>query len=232
MILTAAAALFSFAAMAQEQADYIHEVGLYAGIAPFSKPNNTLYRGDKNKLAYTFAINGYHNFNERIQAGLDVGVTHWESNGSYNVNGLMGASAGSRDIKYLYADRVWNVCARFNYVIPRYDEYHVNRSNVYFGVAAGALFTVNDKGSNYEQYLQQDGEQFRYVSQYNYDYGVGYTFGVQVGYNYYFANRWALNVEAAPRYNYVNIVDHRNGTASGQLQVFSYPITVGLKFRF
>lgn len=232
MILAAAAALFSLTAVAQEQPDYYREFGLHAGIAPFSKPNNVLYTGSKNKLPYVVNANLYYNFNEHIQAGLDVGMTHWEAEGSYNVDGSFGQPAGSRDIKYLYADRAWNVCARFNYLVPTYDEYHINRANFYFGVAAGAIFTVNDKGNTYMQYLNQVGEEYRYVSQYNYDFGVGYTFGVQIGYSYYFGNHFGINVETAPRFNYVNIVDHRNGSASGHLQTLSYPVTVGLKFRF
>ena len=234
VILTLAAGLIAVASFAQNPPDYYRELGIHAGIAPFTHPGRTEYVGEKNKLPYTVSINGYYNFTEHWQAGLDIAMTRWE--GSTEVkgyNGLFGQSyTQPRTTKYVYADKVYTATARINFLIPIYDRWHINRANIYMGAAGGPAFTINDGGITHQQYMNMSGEENRYISQYNYGWGSGYTVGVQFGFSHYFGNHFGFNAEVAPRYTYISITDHRMGTANGGFDVWSYPVTLGIKFRF
>lgn len=233
-LLTLAAVICSLASFAQTEPDYYRELSINGGIAPFTHPGQTEYVGTEKTLPYYVSISGHYNFTEHWQVGLDLSVTHWEgSKDINNYNGPFGQTyTASRTTKYIYADKVWTPTVRINYLIPIYDKWQINRANFYVGVAGGPSFTVNDGGITWQQYMNQPGEDNRYMSQYNYEWGTGYTMGLQVGYSHYFGNHFGINFEFAPRYTYVNLVDHRVGSINSHFDVWSYPVTAGIKFRF
>lgn len=234
IILSVTALFLSVSSFAQYATppDYFREVGLHVGVAPFSKPGLTKYAGTKVNLPITYSANFYYNFTERFQAGLDLGMTRWEGSEELQHAGIFGAPSEVRKTTYLFADKAWNLTARANWVFPMYDDWRINRSNFYVGLAAGAVFTVNDGSVSYGALNDATGERNRYVSQYNYASGTGFVVGGQIGYNYYFSNHLGFNIEAAPRYTHVYTVDARYNRANSDFDLWSYPVTVGLKFRF
>jgi hypothetical protein len=213
-------------------ADYMHETGIYGGLGAFTNPRSTSYRGERNIIPYTFSANYYFNFNERFQVGIDFATTRWKTEGQIQYPGLQNKPGFNEKTTYILADYAHSLTARANYVIPMYDNYRINRSNVYMGVAAGAVFTVNDGRTTYGQFAGRTGEEYRYMEQYNYEAGTGYTVGVQVGINYYFSNHMGFNLEAAPRYVHVSNQNHNIGSINGNFDMFTFPATIGLKFRF
>jgi hypothetical protein len=233
IILSISTLFLSIAAFAQSNPpDYIHEVGLYGGVSAFTNPVRTNYKGDRNIVPYTVSGNYYYNFSDRFQAGIDIQMTRWETQGSYQYPGMMNSAGFNHNVNYVLADRAWALTARANYVIPMYDNYRINRSNFYMGVAAGAVFTVNDGRTEYAQYNQLAGAENRYMDSYHYEAGTGYTVGVQLGFNYYISNHVGFNIEGAPRYVNVQTKNHELGTINGNFELFYFPATVGLKFRF
>ena len=234
IILSATALFLSLTASAQYATppDYFRDLSLNVGVAPFTHPGMTRYVGDKNTLPITASANFNYSFTQNFQAGVDLQMTRWEAKGDQAYNGVQGGSAGTRSTTYLYADRVWSLTARANYMMPVYDDYHVNRANFYVGVAAGAAFTMNDGGITYTQADGMGGEENRYVSQFNYASGAGFVVGGQIGYTYYVGNHVGLNIECAPRYTHIYGVDSRYDRANHDFDVWSYPISVGVRVRF
>ncbi len=234
IILSVTALLLSAVSFGQYATppDYFREVGLNVGVAPFSQPSLTKSYGNKKNLPLTYAANFHCNFTEHWQAGVDMNMTRWEGSGDQQYTGYFGQPSQVRKTTYLYADKAWTLTARVNYQFPFYDHWHVNRSNFYIGLAAGAVFTVNDGSLSYGQLNDKNDENSRYLSQYNYNSGTGFVLGGQIGYNYFFSNHLGFNIEAAPRYTKVYVIDSKYNHGNHDFELWYYPVTVGLKFRF
>jgi hypothetical protein len=234
IILSVTALFLSVASFGQYATppDYFREVSINVGISPFSQPSLTKYYGDKKNLPLTYSVNMHYNFTEHFQVGADLNMSRWEGSGEQQYNAEFGQPSEVRKTTYLYADKAWALTARANYVIPSYDDWHVNRSNFYFGVAVGAMFTVNDGSLSYGELYDKPYQNYRYLSQYNYNSGSGYVLGIQVGYTQYFNNHFGVNFEAAPRYTHVYVLDSKYDHANHDFELWYYPITIGLKFRF
>lgn len=234
IILSVAALFLSFASFGQYATppDYYYELGLNVGVAPFSQPSLTKNYGDKKNLPLTYALNFHYNINEHWQAGIDLNMSRWEGSGEQQYYGEFGQPYEVRKTSYVYADKAWSLTARANYVIPTYDDWHVNRANLYFGLAAGAVFTVNDGSLSWGELGDAPYQNSRYLSGYNYNSGSGYVLGFQIGYAYYFSNHLGVNLEAAPRYTQVYLVDSKYNKGNQNFELWQYPLTVGLKFRF
>ncbi len=234
IILSITVMVLSVTAFAQYSAmpDYQREGGVYGGVSAFTNPRQTQYKGDQNLVPYVAGANFYYNFTSHFQAGADLNITHWESKGNTQINGLENKPSLSESTRYLIADYAYSFTARANYVIPMYDDYQINRSCFYMGLAVGAVFTVNDGHTNYNQLNDMPGEQNRYVESYHYEAGSGYSFGAQVGFNYYISNHVGFSIEGAPRYVHIDTKKHDVGTANGQYSLFYFPTTAGLRLRF
>lgn len=233
-VLLAIATLFiagsSFAQLTEP--DYHFEVGIYGGIAPFITPNKPYDKGTDNLLPAFWSVNGHYNISEHLQVGLDASVTQWQAHGNSYIYNLNDSAIGAVTSSYLYADRAWSLTARLNGVIPHYDRFHQDRSNFYYGIAVGVAFTINDGNIAYDQYLQQKGENFRYVSAFNYESMTGYTFGLQAGWNYYFTNTIGFNVEFAPRFTHFSGIDSKLASRNSQFDIYNFPLTIGFRKRF
>ncbi len=233
IILSITALFLSVAAFAQSTPpDYSHEVGVYGGVSAFTNPLSTAYKGSRNLVPYVVSANYYYNFSERFQAGVDMAMTHWETQGNYTYPGLNNGAGFSHATNYVFADYAWALTARANYMIPLYDHYRINRSNFYMGVAAGAVFTVSDGRTNYAQFNNMEGEQYRYIDTYHYEAGSGYTVGAQVGFTYYISNHIGFNAEGAARYVQIDNKNHNIGSVNGGFEMFYFPVTLGIKMRF
>lgn len=235
--ILAAAALLSLTtpsfAQYQTQADYRSEFGLTGGFSPILRPEGAVYQGSRVSNTPYFASATYHyNFTENFQAGISLGMTtQWATNGDATLQDLNGAPFQNQRTTMLFADRTWEATARFNYVLPFYDSYKFNYANLYFGVAGGAMFTVNDGSIDYKQVDEKQGPQYTFVNQYNYKQATGWVAGIQVGYAYYFAPRWGVQVEIAPRFARLYSLNPSMYDANANFQTFYMPTSLGLKFR-
>jgi hypothetical protein len=234
-LLLFAATLLAGTATAQNYApDYNFSVGIYGGISPTTKLYKvTDYSGDEKSLPNHVGIIGHYNIMDRLQVGIDINTnSEWSSKGTSTLRGLDGSTLGNVGIRYLYADRVWSTTFRVNGMVPMYDRMRVNRSNFYYGIAFGGIFTVNDGTKTYSQFDQKRGEEFRYASELHFEPAAGYTLGFQVGMEWYMRTHFGLNVEFAPRFSHLNTVDTRAGSRNGPYDLFTFPISLGIRYRF
>lgn len=232
-ILILALALCGGGAMAQGlQPDYYVEVGAYGGIAPFTNPRLAHERGDKVMLPAVWGFDVHYNLTDAWQIGIQTTASSWKGTGSVIIDSLRNRPLGTADVDYQYADHAWTITGRLNHVIPHYDDYRINRSNFYYGIAFGVAFTLSDGAVAYSQFHQNAGEQYRYLSRYNYESGAGYVFGLQAGYNFFFSQHIGFNAEFAPRFTHISGLDMRNQSRNSQFETFTFPIMIGLRVRF
>lgn len=234
-LLTLAAAILSLSATAQTYApDYSFNIGVYGGLAPISKIYRLRdYTPDEKSLPSQFGVIFHYNVLSRLQLGLDVNTSsEWTSKGSYTLNGTNGNTLGQVPIRYVYADRVWTTIFRINGLIPMYDRLKNNRANFYYGIAGGAIFTVNDAATLYSQFNDLRGPDYTYISEYHYEPGAGYIVGAQLGMEWYTPGRLGINIEAAPRFAHVNTVDSRQANRNGPYDLFMFPFSFGIRYRF
>lgn len=214
--------------------EYPINVGIYGGISPFTKLSGiTDYSGKEKSLPSHFGVIGHYTFSERFQVGLDINTSsEWSAKGQQKLQGLDGAELGTVGVRYLYAERTWSTTARANFLVPIYDNMKNVRSNFYYGIAFGSIFTVNDGRNRWSQFDQKRPEEFRYVSEYHLTQAAGYTFGFQLGMEWYTRTHFGFNIEAAPRFAHLNTVDNRGGSRNGPYNTFIFPFSAGIRYRF
>jgi hypothetical protein len=239
LLLATAITLSSSAAFAQfgrgaDAPDYRFNVGIYGGLAPTTRIYREVdYTADEKSLPNIWGVNGYYNFTDRLQLGLDVNTSsEWSSRGVTTLYGLNGQTLGQPGVRYVYADRSWTLQARVNGMVPMYNKLREVKADFYYGLGVGAIFTVNDGLTEYHQFNEQVGEEYRFVSEYRYEPAAGYTFGIQAGMDWWFLGRLGANAEFAPRFNHLNMVDNRIASRNGPFDLFTFPITVGIRYRF
>ena len=91
---------------------------------------------------------------------------------------------------------------------------------------------MNDGNTIYSQFNNLRGDEYKYMSEYHYEPGAGYIVGAQVGMEWYTAGALGMNAEFAPRFAHVNTVDNRGGNRNGPYNLFMFPFSVGLRYRF
>ena len=235
-LLLLLASICAGTAFAQNYApDYRYNIGLYGGISPTSKLIGELadYTDKERTLPLHVGIVGHYNITDRLQVGLDVNMnSEWSSKGTSTLMAQDGKPMGDVEVKYLAAARVFSTTGRVNWMIPTFDNLKNNRSNFYYGLAFGGIFTVNDGSNVYSQFAEVRGENTRYVSEYHFEPAAGYTLGFQLGMEWYSRTNWGFNVEFAPRYSHLNLVDSRAGNRNGPYDIFTFPLSVGVRYRF
>lgn len=213
--------------------DLQNDIGFGAGISLMTLPQGTAYTGTDAKHSYYGQIMYTRYIDYRFNVGIEAGLTHWETTGSMPYTGLENASRGTAETKYLFADRALNFVLRFNKMHWQTDQFNYQRSYFYYGIAAGLVYTnAQEKQLEFGQLNGRRGNENRYISQYNYQGGIGYVAGLQVGYTYFFGNTVGLNVEAAPRFTYVFTEDYQQLHQNDAYHLIYIPVSVGLKFRF
>lgn len=236
-LLLAAALVFSSgiaSAQWSNEPDYRFNVGINGGIAPTTRVYREVdYSADEKSLPNMFGVVGNYNFTDQFQMGLLVNThSEWSALGTTTLYGLDGKMLGQPGVRYVYSERTWTVEARVNAVVPIYDQMRNLRSAFYYGIGVGALFTVNDGRTVYNQFNGGIGEEYRFVSEYHYEPGAGYTIGLQAGMDWWISDRFGINVEVAPRFNHINLVDNRAAGRNGPFDVFNFPMSAGLRYRF
>lgn len=234
-LLTLAIAFSSISVFAQNYApDFRYSVGVYGGLAPTTRLFSPVdYSSNEKSLPNIFGVVANYNIMDRLQVGIDVNTnSEWSAKGTTRINGLEGQSLGDVGVRYVYADRVFSTSLRVNGMIPLYDNLQVNRFNFYYGVSVGAIFTVNDGKESYAQFDELPGEQYRYISEYHYQPAAGYTVGPQFGVEFYTPKRLGFSVEFAPRFSHLNTVDNRIAGRNGPYDLFTFPVSVGVRYRF
>jgi hypothetical protein len=214
--------------------EYPLNVGIYAGIAPTTKLFTLSdYSSNEKSLPFQLGVIGHYTFSERFQVGLDVNMnTRWSAKDQTTLQGPDGKELGSVGVRYLYADRVWTTTARANFLVPVYDGMKNVRSNFYYGIAFGGIYTVNDGRNVWTQFDGRRSEEYRYISEYHMTAGAGYILGFQLGMEWYTRTHFGFSLEAAPRFAHINTVDNRGGSRNGPYNTFIFPFTAGIRYRF
>jgi|GEM_PF-1583598 len=234
LFLFTLAGVCSLSARAQHPfPNYQNEIGIGGGVSLMTQPRGTAYTGTDAHHSYYGQLMYTRHIDFRFSVGIEAGLTHWETTGNSAYTGLNNLGGGSAETKFLFADRAMNFVLRFNKTHWSTDGYNYQRSYFYYGIALGLLYTnAPDKQLEFAQLNGKNGNENRYISQYNYQNGIGYVAGIQVGYTYFLGDHVGLNVEAAPRFTYVFTEDYQQRHQNDAYHLFYIPVSVGLKFRF
>jgi len=228
--ITAANSLF-----AQLPPDYRFEFGVNGGMSTTTLPTgpDALYTGSKTTWSPEFSVRFHYNLTDKWQIGIDAGRSKWSTTGNWTLSDVNGQTLQSKQVTFNIADPAVSVCAQLNRMVgfrSRYKEY--NKANLYYGISFGTLVAVNNAGSSLSAYGASPDPKLMYTSSYNYGYGIGYLTGVQIGLSYYIWENFGVNVELAAREAYVWNNDSRYGHANDEYNIFYFPMTVGLRYRF
>ena len=237
-IILAAAVLLATAGSLSAQnfpPDYRFEIGVNGGMSANTIPKGpaSSYQGTKGSWAPEFSVRGDYNISQYLQVGIDLGFTNWTTTANWTAYNAYGENVPAREVKFVLAKPAISFAAQVNGMIPffsRYKEY--NKANIYYGATIGIITTINDGSIAYSQYNEMPGSQYTYASQYNYGNGIGYVAGLQVGFSYFITQRWGINAELAGRYADVGTTDTHYGHENSRYNLFYFPCTVGIRYRF
>ena len=215
--------------------DYLWEVGINGGFSAFTRPLGPAinYQGTSTKTTGDLSIRLNYYFSPHWMINLDIGSRKWESFGTWQPTDQYGQQLQPRQVTFLEASHAVNESVAMNYVIPfytRYDNY--NKANLYFGVSFGLVTTVNDGSLAYSKYSAAPDSGYTYMSKYDYGYGIGLSYGIQMGYTYYIIPRLGVNVDLAMRYVSVNTNDEHYGAENSHFHLLYFPETIGVRWRF
>ena len=237
LLLTAAALMASAGSMFAQNMPptYSWEIGLNGGFSAITRPLGpaNAYQGTRTNVVHDYSIKATYFINEHWNINFDLGTRKWETFGTWQLNDVNGQKLKSREVSFLVADQAITETFQLNYVIPFYDRYNtMNRANLYFGVTAGLVTTVNDGSMGFSKYNAPPDSSYTYTSSYNYGYGIGLTYGLQAGYTYYVIPRLGINVEIGMRYAAVKTHDQRYASENDHFHLLYFPETIGLRWRF
>jgi len=232
------AALLLFAAGLQAQnlpPDYNWEVGLNGGISGYTRPLGPAigYQGTRTRLVSDYSVCLNYYLTPHWKLNLDIGSRKWVSYGDWQLNDQFGQQLKTRQITFLEAAHAINESVGINYVIPFYTRYtDYNKANVYFGAMVGMVTTVNDGSLGYSKYGSAPDSNYVYMSKYDYGYGVGLSYGVQMGITYYIIPRLGINLDLAARFASIHTQDQRYGSENKYFYLMYFPETLGVRWRF
>lgn len=220
---------------AQLPADYRFELGVNGGISANTLPTgpDPLYTGTKTIPSAEFSARFHYNLNENWQIGIDLGRSKWTTTANWALTDVNGQTLQSKKVTFNIAEPATSFCAQLNRLKgyrSRYKEY--NKANFYYGISLGTIVAANDGSMGQSAYGQSPDPKLMYTSSYNYGYGIGYLAGLQVGLSYYIWENFGVNFEIAGREAYVWNNDSRYSHANDEYNIFYFPITVGLRYRF
>ena len=215
--------------------DYLWEIGINGGLSTFTRPLGpaNAYQGTHTNTSHDYSLRANYYFNPHWMINLDIGTRQWISYGQWKLNDLFGQPLKPMDVTFLVADYAITEQVGINYVVPFYTAYNTfNRSNINFGVTMGLINTINDGSIAYSKYKQAPDPNYTYVSKYDYGFGIGMTYGLQMGYTYYIVPRLGVNVDLSVRYANVNTNDVRYNHSISHFHTLYFPETLGLRWRF
>ncbi|MBA3827828.1 MAG: hypothetical protein H0X33_02730 [Taibaiella sp.] len=205
-----------------------YEVGLGGGYGTISTPEGLpkQYQGTKSDWNGLANVHFNYNFSDYWQLGGSVDMINWSRTGNWVISGPAGTTQGTKNVNYSIANPAVCVAIHGNAVVPFYSEFNPDRikSEIYFGVSVGAVFTANDGVTS--QY--PDGN----VQQVDLQNGKGYMIGIQAGYAYYIKRHFGFFGEIAPRYVNVRSSDAQDAHALEHYHLFNFNALVGIRYRF
>lgn len=215
--------------------EYSWEVGVNGGYSVITRPVGppAVYSGTRTNIVKDFSLRASYYLNWRWMLSLDIGTRRWESFGQWDLEGKFGKKLKPVNVNFLLADQAITQSVQLNHVIPFYTQFRdFNRANLYFGVMAGLVNTINDGSRSYDKYNDGVDSGYTYVSGYHYSAGRGYTLGLQTGFIYYIVPRLGVTAELAVRYADVKTFDQNFAAANNRYQLMHFPQTVGVRWRF
>jgi hypothetical protein len=215
--------------------DYEWEAGINIGASAFTRPlgPTSLYTGTSTKTVPDYSVRVNHFINEHWLIGIDIGSRKWQSFGTWQENGTTGQTLNNQQVSFLIASHAINESFEINYLLPFYARFRsYTKSNVYFGAMVGFVTTVNDGSIGYGKYKGAIDSGSTYVSSYDYGFGIGYNFGLQVGYAYYILPQLSISIELAARYADVHTNNVSYGNENQNFNLLYFPETIGVRYRF
>jgi hypothetical protein len=215
--------------------EYSWEVGVNGGYSAITRPVGppAVYSGTRTNIVKDFSLRASYYLNWRWMLSLDIGTRRWESFGQWDLEGKFGKKLKPVNVNFLLADQAITQSIQLNHVIPFYTQFRdFNRANLYFGVMAGLVNTINDGSRSYDKYNDGVDSGYTYVSGYHYSAGRGYTLGLQTGFIYYIVPRLGVTAELAVRYADVKTFDQNFAAVNNRYQLLHFPQTVGVRWRF
>lgn len=237
-ILLTVAALAVIASNAFSQnlpPEYGWEVGVNGGYSVITRPVGppAVYTGTRTNIVKDISLRASYYFNWRWMISLDVSDRKWETYGQWNLTERFNQPVGPVDVNFLLADHALTQSIQMNHVIPFYTRFRdYNKANLYFGVQAGLVETVNDGSRAYSKAKTANDTSFTYVSGFHYNSGMGYSVGLQAGFIYYIVPRLGVTAELAMRYVNVKTIDQNFTAPLSNYQLLHFPQTVGIRWRF
>jgi len=220
---------------AQLPADYKFEIGVNGGVGFNTLPTgpDVQYTGSKTMVGQAYALSFHYNMNERWQIGVELSQTYWKTTAMWALTDVNNQVLQPQKVTFNIANPAVGALAQLNRLVgyrSKYKEY--NKANFYYGISFGTLVAKNDGSMSESTYGQNPDPKLVYTSQYNYGYGIGYLGGAQIGLSYYIWETFGVNVELAGRVAHVWTNDYRYNGANSEYNIFYFPCTVGLRYRF
>lgn len=214
---------------------YSWEIGVNGGYSVMTRPLGppSVYQGNSTHIVNDFSICGNYFFNENWMISLDIGTRHWETFGQWQMNERFNTKLDPVDVNFVVAEQAISENVKMNYVIPFYTQFRTyNRANLYFGVNAGFMNTVNDGSKGYS-YMKSpiDSSTIEYVTTYHYASGMGYNFGVQGGFTYNIIPRLGVNIELGVRYANITTIGQNAAADVHKYHLMYFPETLGIRWR-
>ena len=227
LFLTITAVLLSLQLFAQP-----NEIGFNGGIGCSSKPYGALYQGSDRLFTPAFNLSFHHNYKERWQVGLDVGMSSWQRNDNWHLVGPDNEDLGYKTVMFQAARNAMSFAVQLNHCMPIYSQYEdLARALFYFGAAAGPMVIGNDGSVEYSKMNPNTPSEYVYTAAYHFQPGYGFMLGGQVGFNYYVSPRIGINIQVTPTISWVKTNDWRMGGNNNEFHVYNCTRTIGVRYR-
>lgn len=214
------------------------DIGFNYGGSEITRPlgPDRNYQGTRTNIVPDYTLKVAYAANPNWIFAFEMGMRKWESFGTWSEPYLMGTTLKNENITFGLGRPALTESFQANYAIPFYNKFSVvNKASLYFGINLGLVETVSDGSVGYSHYNAPPDSAYRFVSSYNYGSGIGFSFGVQAGYTWYFWKRFGLNAEIAAKY--VNVATETvNGLnyahITNNYHMMYFPESIGLRYRF
>ena len=212
---------------------YNWEVGVNGGLSVITRPLGpaTGYQGTSTNIVHDYSLRITRYFTEHWFLTFDLGDRKWETFGNWTPYTTYGQPLKTSQISFIEASNALTESFEFNFTIPFYTHFHTyNRSNLYIGVMLGMVTTMNDGSLGYirDKSMPDSGN----VNSYHYGYGIGLSYGLQMGYTYYVIPRLGFTAELAVRYAGVETHTTQYAGENANFHLLYFPETIGIRWRF
>lgn len=235
VLLASTGSIFSQRYFQNLQPDYYWDISINYGVSSITRPLGVpdAYAGNRTNIVRDYSIRMDYTFTPRWHMSLDIGDRKWETFANWKETGEYGQPLKSQNVDLLIASHAISESVLMNYTIPFYNKFHtINKANLYFGAMLGLVTTMNDGSIAYSKYKAPPDSNYTFVSRYDYAVGVGVSYGAQMGFCYYFAPRFGVNIELAARYARVGTSDPRYMGSTAKYYLLYFPETIGVHYRF